>query len=72
MRIPRFEEWTTAPDELIAKSRGHYDQAEYDLRLKRGIGTANWPDLAVARILRAAQYEDGRSAAAWWYSLPSY
>jgi nuclear transport factor 2 (NTF2) superfamily protein len=38
VRIPGFEEWTIAPDGLIAESRGHYDQAEYDRQLQHGIG----------------------------------
>ena len=38
---PGFEEWTIAPDGLIAESRGHYDQAEYDRQLQHGIGPAN-------------------------------
>jgi nuclear transport factor 2 (NTF2) superfamily protein len=36
VRIPGFEEWTIAPDGLIAESRGHYDQAEYDRQLRDG------------------------------------
>jgi hypothetical protein len=36
VRIPGFEEWTIAPDGLIAESRGHYDQAEYDRQLHEG------------------------------------
>lgn len=40
MRIPGVEEWTIAPDGLIAESRGHYDQAEYDRQLQHGIDTA--------------------------------
>ena len=40
VRIPGFEEWTMAPDGLIAESRGHYDQAEYDHQLQHGIGPA--------------------------------
>jgi nuclear transport factor 2 (NTF2) superfamily protein len=39
VRVPGFEEWTIAPDGLIAESRGHYDQAEYDHQLQHGIGT---------------------------------
>jgi SnoaL-like domain len=35
--VPGFEEWTIAPDGLIAESRGHYDQAEYDRQLQHGI-----------------------------------
>jgi hypothetical protein len=34
---PGYEEWTIASDGLIARSRGHYDQAEYDRQLKNGI-----------------------------------
>jgi hypothetical protein len=36
----RFEEWTIAPDGLIAESRGHYDQAEYGRQVQLGIGSA--------------------------------
>jgi hypothetical protein len=35
-----YEEWTVAPDGLIAEPRGHYDQAEYDRQLQHGIGAA--------------------------------
>ena len=37
VRVPGFEEWTIAPDGLIAESRGHYDQAEYDRQVEHGI-----------------------------------
>jgi nuclear transport factor 2 (NTF2) superfamily protein len=40
VRVPGYEEWTIAPDGLIAESRGHYDQAEYDRQLQHGIGAA--------------------------------
>jgi nuclear transport factor 2 (NTF2) superfamily protein len=40
VRVPGFEEWTIAPDGLIAESRGHYDQAEYDRQLQHGTGPA--------------------------------
>ena len=36
VRIPGFEEWTIGDDGLIAESRGHYDQAEYDRQLEHG------------------------------------
>jgi hypothetical protein len=36
VRVPGSEEWTIAPDGLIAESRGHYDQAEYDRQLREG------------------------------------
>ena len=37
VRVPGFEEWRIAPDGLIAESRGHYDQAEYDRQVQHGI-----------------------------------
>jgi nuclear transport factor 2 (NTF2) superfamily protein len=40
VRVPGFEEWTIAADGLIAESRGHYDQAEYDRQLRHGVGPA--------------------------------
>lgn len=36
VRIPGFEEWTIGTDGLIASSRGHYDQVEYDRQLREG------------------------------------
>ena len=36
VRIPGFEEWTIGADGLIAESRGHFDQAEYDRQLRDG------------------------------------
>jgi nuclear transport factor 2 (NTF2) superfamily protein len=36
VRIPGFEEWTIDTDGLIASSRGHYDQIEYDRQLREG------------------------------------
>ena len=37
VRVPGFEEWTIAPDGLIAGSLGHYDQVEYDRQLQHGV-----------------------------------
>jgi hypothetical protein len=37
VRISGFEEWTIGDDGLIAQSQGHYDQAEYDRQLERGV-----------------------------------
>ena len=37
VRLPGYEEWTIARDGLIAMSRGHYDEAEYDRQLQHGI-----------------------------------
>jgi hypothetical protein len=39
VRIPGFEEWTIGADGLIAESRGHFDQAEYDRQLRDGAET---------------------------------
>jgi nuclear transport factor 2 (NTF2) superfamily protein len=36
VRIPGFEEWTIGADGLIASSRGHFDQTEYDRQLRDG------------------------------------
>ena len=38
VRVPGYEDWTIAPDGLIAESRGHYDQADYDRQLQHGAG----------------------------------
>jgi nuclear transport factor 2 (NTF2) superfamily protein len=37
VRLPGYEEWTIARDGLIASSRGHYDEGEYDRQLRHGI-----------------------------------
>jgi nuclear transport factor 2 (NTF2) superfamily protein len=36
VRIQGFEDWTIGADGLIAVSRGHYDQAEYERQLHEG------------------------------------
>ena len=36
VRIAGYEEWTIGADGLIAESRGHYDEAEYQRQLKSG------------------------------------
>jgi hypothetical protein len=36
VRITGYEEWTMDPNGLIAKSDGHYDEAEYERQLKAG------------------------------------
>ena len=38
VRISGFEEWRMDADGLIAESRGHFDQAEYQRQLEYGIG----------------------------------
>ncbi len=40
VRVPGYEEWTIAPDGLIAESRGHYDHVEYDRQLQYGTDPA--------------------------------
>ena len=36
VRMTGYEEWTFAPDGLIARSLGHYDEAEYQRQLREG------------------------------------
>jgi hypothetical protein len=36
VRISGYEEWTFGTDGLIADSKGHFDEAEYDRQLKVG------------------------------------
>ncbi|MGE5245137.1 MAG: nuclear transport factor 2 family protein [Betaproteobacteria bacterium] len=36
VRISGYEEWTLGADGLIAESRGHFDEAEYNRQLKVG------------------------------------
>jgi steroid delta-isomerase-like uncharacterized protein len=36
VRISGYEEWTLAADGLIAESRGHFDEVEYQRQLKTG------------------------------------
>jgi len=40
VRVPGYEEWRIAPNGLIAESRGHYDQAEYERQLQHGVSAA--------------------------------
>jgi hypothetical protein len=37
VRIPGFEEWTIGADGLVASSRGHFDEAEYERQLREGL-----------------------------------
>jgi predicted ester cyclase len=37
VRISGHEEWRIGPDGLIAESRGHFDTAEYERQLERGV-----------------------------------
>jgi nuclear transport factor 2 (NTF2) superfamily protein len=37
VRIKGFEDWMVDEDGLIALSRGHYDQAEYERQLREGV-----------------------------------
>jgi steroid delta-isomerase-like uncharacterized protein len=40
VRIRGYEEWTMGADGLIAESKGHYDDAEYQRQLKFGAASA--------------------------------
>jgi nuclear transport factor 2 (NTF2) superfamily protein len=37
IRISGFEEWRVSADGLVAESRGHFDSAEYQRQLERGV-----------------------------------
>ena len=37
LRISGYELWKLDPDGLIAESKGHFDSAEYERQLKRGV-----------------------------------
>ena len=39
VRMTGYEEWALGTDDLIAESRGHYDEAEYQRQLKSGAST---------------------------------
>jgi len=39
VRISGYEEWRIGSDGLIAESKGHFDEAEYQRQLKAGVGT---------------------------------
>ncbi len=36
MRISGYEEWTIGPDGLVADSKGHFDEADYNRQLSGG------------------------------------
>ncbi len=38
VRISGYEEWTLGEDGLIAASKGHFDEAEYNRQLESGGG----------------------------------
>lgn len=37
VRFSGFEKWLIGDDGLIAESKGHYDQADYERQLERGV-----------------------------------
>jgi uncharacterized protein (TIGR02246 family) len=39
VRFSGYEEWTIGADGLIAESRGHFDEAEYQRQLQVGVGS---------------------------------
>jgi uncharacterized protein (TIGR02246 family) len=39
VRISGFEEWTFGPDGLIAASKGHFNEAEYQHQLRAGVSS---------------------------------
>ena len=38
IRISGYEEWTMGADGLIAESKGHFDEADYQRQLNAGTG----------------------------------
>ena len=40
VRISGYEEWTLSADGLIAESKGHYDEAEYQRQVNAGVSPA--------------------------------
>jgi hypothetical protein len=40
VRIGGYEEWTIGADGLIAESKGHFDEAEYQRQVKAGTPAA--------------------------------
>lgn len=38
VNIGGYEQWTIRDDGLIARSLGHYDEAEYQRQLGQGVG----------------------------------
>jgi predicted ester cyclase len=38
VRFSGYEEWTMGSDGLVAESRGHFDEAEYNRQLEMGFG----------------------------------
>ena len=43
VRFSGYEEWTVGDDSLIARSLGHFDEAEYQRQLEHGTGEASRP-----------------------------
>jgi uncharacterized protein (TIGR02246 family) len=38
VRISGYEAWTIGADDLIAESKGHFDEVEYQRQLRAGVG----------------------------------
>lgn len=41
VRISGYEEWAIGEDDLIAESKGHFDNAEYERQLASGVGAGS-------------------------------
>ena len=64
VRISGYEEWRINADGLIAESRGHFDEAEYQRQLKSPIANVRWTSTAIAQeTLEVAHVNDRRQAA---------
>jgi len=64
VRISGFEEWKIGADGLIAESQGHFDAAEYQRQLERGVTTPQFLDEhAVRERLRMPELIDAMERA---------
>src|SRR5262249_20802041 len=54
VRMTGYEEWTFAPDGLIAESKGHFDEAEYQRQLTSAAPPEQYPRAPVARFADVA------------------
>ncbi len=69
VRFSGYEEWDLADDGLIAGSRGHFDEEEYNHQLQYGVGASP----AVASASEWIALFDGRSTRGWrGYNQPSF
>ena len=64
VRISGFELWRIGADGLIAESRGHYDSADYQRQLERGVNELP-PDTCNSRLVTPKVYCAESSITPW-------